>query len=384
MAEAENGQEKTEEPTLKRLNDAREEGKVARSKELSTMLLVATGCLGMLLLGPSLLNDIANITRKIFSLSRDRLLQTTTITDIFLFAISESLFALLPILALMTVAAILAPLALSGWVFSTKALMFKAERIDPLKGLKRVFGVQGLVELLKALAKFLLLALVASIFLMFSFKSIMGLSGESILAAMSHSAILILWSALALCLALLLVAGIDVPYQIWHHAKNLRMSRQEVKDEMKQTEGDPELKGRIKAVQREISRRRMMEAVPEADVVLINPTHFSVALKYDGRRANAPRVIAKGTDEVALKIREIAAHHKVHIYSEPMLTRAIYFSTKLDQEIPAALYLAVAQILAYVYQLDRAQSNGTQVPDKPIDLEVPDEYQKLANRKLTQ
>ena len=229
------------------------------------------------------------------------------------------------------------------------------------------------MELIKVLAKFGLVAAISIVFLWSLVEEILGLGAESLKPALAHVATLCGWSFLSCSSVLIIVAAIDVPFQLWQHNKQLRMTKQEVKDENKETDGRPEVKGRIRALQQELSRRRMMEAVPQADVVITNPTHFAVALRYDATRMQAPVVVAKGADLVAARIRQVADKHEVTIVSAPPLARALYASTELNQEVPAGLYLAVANILSYVYQLNALQT-GDAIPAEPTDLPIPDEW----------
>lgn len=280
---------------------------------------------------------------------------------------------LLPLLAALLVVAVLAPLALGGWTFSTGALALKPERLNPVKGLARVFSLNGLAELAKALAKFTVLALTTGLLLWRDMGSILALGTQALAPALSGAASLLLNSFLVLCGALVSIAALDVPYQYWRHHQKLRMSRQDLREELKETEGKPEVKSRQRALQREVARRRMMQEVPRADVVVTNPTHFAVALRYRPESMVAPRVVAKGADLVAQRIRELAAEHRVPLLSAPPLARALYHGTRLGQEIPASLYQAVAQVLAYVYAVRRQQREGGAAPVPPIDLPVPDE-----------
>jgi len=372
MAEHDDTQDRTERPTQKRLHDAREEGNVARSRELATAMVVTVAAVSMFFIGPMMVHDIRAIATDAMSLSRTEIYDPDILLIFLLHSLLQTLRALAPFFAVMFVAAAAAPLALGGWVSSMKPLALNLERLDPVKGIKRVFGPQGLMELAKALVKFALLAFTAVLVIRLVDRQMLRLGFENVGAAMSDSMHLIILSVLSLCVALFIVAAVDVPFQLWNHFRKLRMTRQEVRDELKQTEGDPELRGRIRSIQRDMSRRRMMGDVPKADVVLVNPTHYAVALKYDDSKAAAPKVLAKGTDLIASKIREIAEHHKVHIFAEPALTRALYYSTDVGREIPRALYVAVAQVLAYVYQVNRAQKYGGPMPEKPVDLPVPE------------
>jgi flagellar biosynthetic protein FlhB len=289
-------------------------------------------------------------------------------------------WALLPLLLLLAALALASPVALGGWAFSTEALFPKFERIDPMKGFARIFSTHGLVELCKALGKF---ALVGSVILFTLYKvldEISELAGHDINFALGEAGSLLLWCFLAFSATLLLVAGIDVPYQIWQHNKQLMMTKQEVRDEAKETEGRPEVKQAIRQKQMEIAQRRMMDDVKKADVVITNPTHYAVAISYDKTSGKAPVVLAKGKDFIAAKIRELAAEHKVTIFSAPPLARALFFSTDLNQEIPEKLFVAVAQVLAYIYQLRNAVLNRTTLPVPPNLPPVTDEYELKGKR----
>ena len=374
MAETDSGQEKTEEPTQKRRSESKEKGNVARSRELTTLSAIFVASVALLMLGPLMTKSLLEIGHNSFTLRRSQVFDSNVLPQQFLDITVEVLWILSPYFLVMLCVAVLAPLALGGWVFSPQALAVKLERLDAIKGLKRILGVQGWMELAKALAKFVLLVCASAVCLWLMHEPMLLLGRQDIFQSITGAMQLLLWSLVYMCIALAVIAGIDIPFQLWNHTRNLRMTRQELKDELKQFEGDPELRGRIKAIQREMSRKRMMQKVPDADVVLMNPTHYAVALKYDHEQGHAPCVVAKGADKIALQIRSLAEREGVFIYSEPMLTRAIYFSTKLDQEIPRGLYVAVAQVLAYVYQVDRSQKYGSVMPEKPEDLPIPEEF----------
>jgi flagellar biosynthetic protein FlhB len=273
----------------------------------------------------------------------------------------------------MLVTALAAPVALGGWAFSTEAMSFKTEKLNPLKGLKRIFAVRGLIELLKALVKFLLIGSIGAGLLWHFLPELMGLGREPVVSALAHTGSILSVSFVVLSASLLLIAAIDVPFQLWDHSKNLKMTRQEVKDETKNTEGKPEVKSRIRAMQREIAQRRMMQEIPKADVVITNPTHYAVALRYDAERMAAPIVVAKGVELVAGQIRSVATANNVPLFEAPPLARALFYSAEIDQEVPAGLYLAVAQILAYIFQL-RACTAGGPIPVRPGEVDVPDEF----------
>jgi len=379
MAENENGQERSEQATGKRIQDARLKGQVPRSKELNTTVILLASAGAMLMLGQDMVEQIGEMVRNSLTIERKLIFQPMAMVDMLQQVIGEGLRLVTPMLIITFVVAILASVALGGWSFSVKAMAFSPEKLDPVKGLKKIFAWRGLMELAKSLVKFLLVGSVGATLLWNFADRFVGLGYQSPAQALGNAGHMLGWSFLALSAVLLVVAIVDVPFQLWDYARNLRMTRQEVKDESKDTDGKPEVKNRVRQLQREMAYRRMMEEVPKADVVITNPTHFAVALKYDEDRMRAPRLIAKGSDLVAGRIRAVAGEHDVPIFSAPPLARALYFSTELDQEIPAGLYLAVAQVLAYVYQLKSARDYGSEMPAAPDNLEVPPElYQDPA------
>jgi len=269
---------------------------------------------------------------------------------------------------------------LGGWSFSMKAVSFKIDKLDPIKGIGRMFSAKSLMELVKVLAKFMLVAVISSTILWSLLEQLIGLSQESYQDALAHVGNLCGWSFLAYSSALILIAAVDAPFQLFQHNKQLKMTLQEIKDESKETDGRPEVKGRIRSLQQELSQRRMMEAVPDADVIITNPTHYAVALKYDQSGNGAPIVVAKGADFVAARIRNVAKENEVALVEAPPLARALYASTEINQEIPAGLYVAVANILTYVYQLNAAYTSGYVKPKQPSDLPIPDELKDAMKR----
>lgn len=375
MAENESGQEKTEEATPKRLQKAREEGQVPRSRELNTSFVLLAGVGSLMIFGPQLAESMHALMRFNFSFPRAVAFDETLMLRYLLRSAYHVLEALLPVFAFLLVAALLGPIALGGWLVSGKAIMPKFSRMNPLKGLQRMFSANSLVELAKALAKFVLVTGVAILILVFFQASLVQLPQAALETALGDAMTIISWSVLALSSSLILVALIDVPWQIFDHSKKMKMTLQEVKDEMKDTEGKPEVKSRVRQLQRQLAQRRMMEAVPEADVVITNPEHFSVALKYDPNGSGAPVVVAKGSDHLALKIREVAKANEVPQMAVPALARSIYFTTELEQEIPAVLFLAVAQVLAYVFQLKAYQRGEGRRPKPLATVDVPSEAQ---------
>ena len=264
-----------------------------------------------------------------------------------------------------------APMVLGGLVFAPKVLGLKFDRLDPLQGLGRMFSLHGLVEMFKAILKSVLVGGVAALVLWYEFEHLFSLMVEPLETGMADFSATIVFATLLIVLSLGLLAAIDVPFQLWQYHKKLRMTKEEVKRESKEQEGDPMIKGRIRAMQREMARRRMMAEVPKADVVVTNPTHFSVALKYDAAKMGAPVVVAKGRGELALKIREIAKESEVPLLEAPPLARALYKHCELEQAIPAALYTAVAEVMAYVYQLDAWMKQGGLPPAAPTAFPVP-------------
>ncbi|MCG5511095.1 flagellar biosynthesis protein FlhB [Ectothiorhodospira lacustris] len=376
MAENESSQEKTEQPTPKRLRDAQDKGQVASSKELNTTLVLLTGSTTLLLFGGVFLNHIQALMRNSLIIDRDRIFDPSFMLTALHARIGEGLMILAPLFLVLVIAAVTGPVVMGGGRFRLKGLEPKPDKLSPIKGLKRIFGPQGLMELAKTLAKFSLISVVAMGILWQFSDRLLGLGGQEMVPGVVSAGYMIAWTFVALSVSLILVVMIDVPFQLWNHQRQLRMTKQEIKDEFKETEGKPEVKSRVRQLQYEVSRRRMMAEVPKADVVVTNPTHFAVALKYDQQKGGAPRVVAKGADLVAGEIREVARQSGVTILSAPPLARALFHSTRLEQEIPAGLYVAVAQVLAYVYQLRNALREGGVVPTPPTDLPVPDEFLK--------
>jgi flagellar biosynthetic protein FlhB len=369
-------QERTERATPKRLREAREKGQIARSRDLNSLILLMTSASGVLLLGDSMIGGLVRQMQAGLSLKRAQLFDPAVLQTFTGEALIEALLLFLPFLALLFVAALLAPMALGGWTFSPSAVMPKWDKLDPVKGLGRVFSRRGLVESLKAFAKFALVAVVSVLLLYHLAGDMFTLGNEPLQQGLAHAGQLVGWSFLGLSSVLILVAIVDVPFQLWDHAQKMKMTRQEVRDEHKETEGHPEVKNRIRSIQKQLAQQRMMEDVPTADVVVTNPTHYAVALRYDQESMGAPRVVARGADVIAAQIRKVAGANNVTIVEAPPLARALYFNTEVGQDIPAGLYVAVAQLLAYVYQLRSIRARGQDEPPPPADLPVPDEYLK--------
>ncbi len=375
MAENKDGQEKTEEPTAKKLADGKKKGQIARSRELNTMAVTLAGAISLIAMKDHFDDGLRSVMTNNFSLERDDLYDPMAMLQHLSNAIQDALWMLAPFFLILMAIAVLASVSLGGIAFSTQTLVPKFSKLNPIKGMGRLFSLKGLMELVKALLKFFLIASVTGTILWSSVQDLIGLSRMEIGPALSEVGALVGSSFILLSLTLILIAIMDVPFQLWDHKRQMRMTRQEVRDEMKNTEGRPEVKGRIRTLQREMAQRRMMGEVPKADVVVTNPTHYAVALKYDQDSMAAPKVVAKGKELVAANIRKVAQENNVLLVESPMLARAIYFSTEIDYPIPAGLYLAVAKLLAYVFQLKIYRKDGGEIPLMPDDFPVPEEYQ---------
>jgi len=351
-------QEKNEQPTEKRLRESREKGELPRSNDLSGAMVVLAGVTALMVNAPGALVHAQRIFAFGMSYHRDALFTDALPGNALHGAVHEALAMFAPVAVATLLGTLVAPLLLGGLNFSTEALIPKFERLDPLKGLGRIFAIRGLVELGKALLKLLFIGMVLTLLLQHWQARIQATGRGNVMAGIVESIGLLGNAALWFGCVLALIGGIDALYQKFDHAKRLRMSKQEVRDESKESDGNPELKSRIRQVQQQQSRRRMMEELPKADVVVVNPSHFAVALRYDDGRMGAPRVIAKGVDLLALQIRGVAGSHRIPMVESPPLARALYATTELGREIPASLFVAVAQVLAYVYQLNVYQKNG--------------------------
>ncbi|HCG9645997.1 TPA: flagellar biosynthesis protein FlhB [Vibrio parahaemolyticus] len=374
MAESD-GQERTEEATPRRLQQAREKGQVARSKELASASVLIVGAIALMWFGESLARSLFSIMSRLFDLKRDEIFDTTKLFDIALGAMTDLLFPLFLILITLFVAATIGAAGVGGISFSAEAAMPKLSKMNPLSGLKRMVGMQSWVELIKSILKVVLVTGVAMYLIQASQADLIQLSMDVYPQNIFHALDILLNFILLISCSLLIVVAIDIPFQIWQHADQLKMTKQEVKDEYKETEGKPEVKGRIRMLQREAAQRRMMADVPQADVIVTNPEHYSVALRYKQKTDRAPVVIAKGTDHMAMKIREVAREHDITIVPAPPLARALYHTTELEQEIPDGLFTAVAQVLAFVFQLKQYRKRGGQRPKiQDSDLPIPPEH----------
>jgi flagellar biosynthetic protein FlhB len=363
--------EKTEPASSRRIEQAREKGQVARSRELSTFAVLMAAGAGLMMMSSQLLDSMLVLMRSGLTLDRaaafDPLFMLTRLQQLS-FNILVEFF---PFILLMVAAAILAPMVLSGWLFSFQAIQPDFSRINPLKGIGRLFSKNSLVELAKALLKSALIGGVAFWVIWHYKEAMFSLAGESIHQAISHLGSLLGITFLSIVGSMILIVAIDVPFQLWDHANKLKMTKEEVRQEHKEMEGSPEVKGHIRRMQREMARRRMMAEVPKADVIVTNPTHYAVALRYQDKAHSAPVVVAKGSELLAARIRALGEENHVPILEAPPLARALYTHGELGEEIPAALYTAVAEVLAYVYQLRSYEAGMGAAPLPPQNLPVP-------------
>lgn len=364
--------EKTEQASSKRLENAREEGDVPRSRELATVTVLFTAGMVLLMMGGHL--NQALKTSMSAGLSFDRAVAYDPV--VLLVKITDNVYTLLlafaPFALILLVVAIAAPVLIGGWVFSGKALVPQFGRLNPIRGLGNLFSSTSAIELIKSIAKTVLVAAVAYIVISHDIEPILSLSLLPLQTSIAKVNSLMLTGFLSIVSALVFIAAIDVPYQLYHYASKLKMTKEEVRQESKESEGNPEIKARIRQQQREMAKRRMMAEIPKADVVITNPTHYAVVIKYQDEGMSAPVVVAKGADAVALKIREIATDNKVLIIEAPKLARALYAHTELGDEIPEALYSAVAEVLAYVFQMRIFKKDGGYRPEVPKSLPVPE------------
>ncbi len=370
MAE-ESDLEKTEPASDRRLEKAREEGQIARSRELVTFLMLLTGIGTLWLTADWLYRGLGGLISHGMQFDARLAWDTQAMLAHAGREVMAAIMALLPVLAALVVMAILASVMLGGLVFASKPLQPNLNKLNPVKGFARIFSANTLVELAKAVTKSLLVGGVASLALGYFLEDMMALMHLAPQAALMHALQLVTLCAAIIVASLILIAGFDAPYQVWHHHKKLRMSREDVRQEHKESEGDPMLKARIRQQQRQLAKGRMMSNVPKADVVVTNPTHFAVALRYEAEAMSAPRVVAKGTGLIAQRIRELADEHRIPRLESPALARALHRHVEVEQEIPAALYTAVAEVLAWVFQLRTAREQGVAPPDRPDNLPVP-------------
>ncbi|MDH5256683.1 MAG: flagellar biosynthesis protein FlhB [Gammaproteobacteria bacterium] len=376
MAENEQGQEKTEDATAKKLQDARQKGQVPRSREFNTFFMMIAGATGLLFMGADIVRGLMSVIFSGFSLQRKEIFDTNYMLSSFWATVLESLQMLTPFFILLVFVAIASSLVIGGWNFAMGAITPKPSKMNPISGLKRILGPKGLVELGKALGKFFVVGGVAVLLMQTNAEWLISVGSKPMEPALAETGNELLWYFLILSLSLLVVAAIDAPFQLWDNKNQLKMSKDEVKQEHKSQEGSPETRARVRQAQRDMAMKRMMSEVPQADVVITNPTHYAIALKYDQTGGGAPVVVAKGADLVAAKIRALATENRVPLLSSPALARAIYYSTEIDDEIPAALYVAVAKVLAYVFQLAGKPGTDFSSPIPFEDVTIPDELRR--------
>ncbi|MBL1378870.1 flagellar biosynthesis protein FlhB [Zobellella iuensis] len=376
MAEQHSAQDKSEQPTEQKRKKARRQGQVARSKDLNTVVLLLLGGLVLWWQAVALGDFFKRLFTQAMALPAAATREPELMLSYLQQALMATLWALLPFFLTISVLLILSGLLPGGLLLAWSSLQPKLERLNPLAGLKRMFSSQALVELFKAMLKVGLLGATLGATLYYSWERLLFLGRMPLYVGFGQGLALLVLAVLLLCLALAVIALIDVPFQKWSLTKKLKMTRQEVKDEQKNTEGRPEVKQRIRQIQFQMARGRIDRRVPEADVVVVNPTHYAVALKYDPARAEAPYVIAKGSDELAARIRELARRHQREVISSPALTRALYYSTRVDQQVPAGLYSAVAYVLTYVLQLQAWRDGRGRPPGALPEFKIPQQYQR--------
>jgi flagellar biosynthetic protein FlhB len=376
MAENEDGQEKTEDPSTRKLEQAREKGQVARSRELGSVVVMMFGAMGLIFFGGMLLDACREVFQLNFDVDREALMDPDVGMHKLLESAQRIIMALIPLFVVLALAATFIPPMVGGFNFSMQAVAPKLSKLNPLSGLKRMFSVQSLMELGKSLAKFFLVSTAAVLILNMYSERFLSLGFQDPVNAMAEGMSIVMWAFFLLCSSLILIAAVDVPFQLYQYNKQLMMTKQEVREEYKDTEGKPEVKSRIRAKQREMAQARMMQAVPTADVVITNPTHFAVALKYDPQKNLAPIVVAKGVDFIAEQIKKVAIANEVMILRAPPLARSIYYHTELEREIPQGLYIAVAQVLAYVFQLKRFHEGKGQNPGQQPEFPVPPDLKR--------
>ena len=375
--------EKTEPATPRKMEQAREEGKVPQSRELSTFTLLMAAVLSFSMVGSFFVRSVADLLKSALKLDTQLAFDSNMLVPRFFDLAEEMLILLFVLIGLVWFVALVTPLALSGINISSKGLSPNFERLNPITGLGRLFSLNSLVELIKSIAKSVVIGGIAIWVIMREVDDFMMLSRMPIEHALQMAGDLILFCFFVIAGSTILLVIMDVPYQLWNYYKQLRMTKDEVKREMKESDGDPMVKARIRRLQQEAARNRMMSSIPDSNVVVTNPQHYAVALKYDPATMRAPKVMAKGLGLVAAKIREIAQEHKIPIFEAPPLARALYRHAELESEIPAALYSAVAEILAYLHQLKLSKKEGIAPPQRPKKIEVPTELDP-ANRPSLQ
>lgn len=372
MAAEDSDMEKTEDASPKRLEKAREDGDVPRSRELAACAVLFTSGMAIMMLSRPMGDAMKNVLRQGLSIDRAMAFEPQLLIVHMVKVIEQAMWAFLPLAVIIVSVAVAAPILVGGWVMSQKSLVPNFGKLNPMKGLANLFSKNSLVELVKSIAKTVLVASVGYAIVKKDLQPMLGLSQMPLELSIGTVGDYMVTGFLTIASALVLIAVIDVPYQLYQYAQKHKMTKQELKDEAKESEGSPEIKGRIRQQQREMARRRMMSNVPKADVVITNPTHYAVAIRYKEGENGAPIVVAKGVDVIAQKIKEIAAEHEIMTLESPKLARALYAHAELEREIPQTLYSAVAEILAYVFQLRVFKQHGGVRPVMPTNVPVPD------------
>lgn len=377
MAE-ESDLEKTEDPSPTRLEKAREEGDIPRSRELATCAVLLAAAGGFAAFGDGLGTSMMRMLSDSLSFSREMAFIDVLPLESMQVDISKLLLSFLPLMAVLIIVAVASPILIGGWSLTLKSIAPNLTRFNPLTGLGNMFSVNALVELLKAVGKTLLVGTVSFLVIWNMFPTLLTLSSLTVERGITSTHHYLLLAFIWAVGSLGLIALIDVPYQLFSYKKKLRMTKEELKQEAKEANGNPEIKARLRQQQREMARRRMMSAIPAADVVITNPTHYAVAIQYTEGNMGAPKVVAKGLDEVAFKIRDIAKQYKVLVIEAPKLARALYANADVSDEIPQQLYSAVAEVLAYVFQVRQFTASSGPYPKEPSDIFVPDELDPVA------
>lgn len=365
--------EKTEPASPRKLEKSRDDGQVPRSAELSTFAVLIAAGASLWLMGDGLSGQLMSLMKDGMKIPREVGFDSGLLFERLSDQSLHTLLAFAPFLILMFLVALAAPMLISGWLFTWKSLAPDFKRLNPVSGVGRMFSWNSLIELTKALLKAALIGGAGAWTIWHHKEAVLSLIAAPLAMGTGHMGDLVVMSFLAIAGTMVLIAAVDVPFQIWDHHRKLKMTKEEVRKENKETDGDPYIKARIRAQQREMSRKRMMTEIPKADVIVTNPTHYSVALKYEDGKMRAPRVVAKGSHLLALKIREVGQQHKVPLLEAPPLARALYHHAELGDEIPQTLYNAVAEVLAYIYQLRRHREYGGKAPNVPDAFEVPAE-----------
>ena len=363
--------DKSEQPTDSKLKKAKEKGQIPRSRELTSLMILLVGIMLFWIMGTNFVSKLKTIIQQAMLVAH-RTDDDKQIIFNLINLLTAGFWAILPIFVGLVIVAIIAPLSVGGLLFSLQSIKPNLGKLNPISGFKRLFSLRIFSELFKSILKVVLIAFAAALFLIHQFPNMLALPSMYLNNALSQVMQLLIYASLLIVLALIPMVGFDIFYQIWSNLKKLKMSKQEVKDEFKEQEGNPQIKGRIRQMQQAIARRRMMKDVPKANVIVTNPTHYAIALQYDEKTMSAPKILAKGTDSIASKIKQIAQEHQIPQLEAPPLARALYRHGEIGKSIPAELYAAVAQILAWVYQLKRWHRYGGEKPLKPTNLSIPE------------